>query len=142
MWGADWAWGVPMLLGAIAFHVCGLVALEAVLRWIESRRRKPRSISYFLVLMLFTANVLLLLHVLEVGAWAFVYLRIDAVDNLSTALLFSLNAMTSYGHDHVWLTNPWRLLGAIESMNGVMVFGLTTAFLFNAMHELRPVRRA
>ena len=38
------------------------------------------------------------------------------------------------------LSGEWRLLGAIESMNGVMIFGLTTAFLFNAMLELRPVR--
>jgi hypothetical protein len=38
------------------------------------------------------------------------------------------------------LSDDWRLLGAIESMNGVIIFGLTTAFLFNAMRELRPVR--
>jgi hypothetical protein len=141
MWGYDWAWGIPMLLGSLAFHVSGLVALEGVLRWFERRRKRPRSITYFLVLMLFTANTALLLHVLEVGAWAYVYLRVGAVDDLSTALLFSLNAMTSYGHDQVQLKDQWRLLGAIESMNGVMIFGLTTAFLFNAMTQLRPVRQ-
>lgn len=141
MWEIDWAWGIPMLLGSIAFHVTGLVGLEAVLRWFERHRKKPRTITYFLVLMLFIANTALLLHVLEVAAWAYLYMQISAVDGLHTAILFSLNAMTSYGHDQVQLKDQWRLLGAIESMNGVMIFGLTTAFLFNAMTQLRPVRQ-
>lgn len=141
MWEYDWAWGVPMLLGSLAFHVSGLVALEGVLRWFERRRKKPRSITYFLVLMLFTANTALLLHILEVGAWASMYMKLSAIDDLPTATLFSLNAMTSYGHDETHLKDQWRLLGAIESMNGVMIFGLTTAFLFNAMTQLRPVRQ-
>jgi hypothetical protein len=142
MWGSDWAWGIPMLLGLVAFHVSGLVGLEALLRWIERHRVKPRTVSYFLVLMLFVVNMALLLHIFEVGAWARLYQRLDAMDDFSTAMLFSLNAMTTYGHDEMRLENKWRLLGAIESMNGVMIFGLTTAFLFNAMRDLRPVRRA
>lgn len=142
MWEIDWVWGIPMLLGSIAFHVSGLVGLEGVLRWFEHRRKKPRSITYFLLLMLLTSNVALLLHVAEVGAWAYLYMQINAVEGLPTATLFSLNAMTSYGHDEVLLKHQWRLLGAIESMNGVMIFGLTTAFLFNAMTQLRPVRQA
>jgi len=142
MWGNDWALGIPMLLGLVAFHVCGLVGIEAILQWIERRRTKPRTIKYFLVLMLLTSNSILLLHIVEVGAWAYLLLRIDAVDDFPAAVLHSLNAMTTYGHDQVRLTSRWKLLGAIESMNGVMNFGLTTAFLFNAMRELRPVRRA
>jgi hypothetical protein len=142
MWGNDWALGIPMLLGLVAFHVCGLVGIEAILQWIERRRTKPRTIKYFLVLMLLTSNSILFLHILEVGAWAYLLLRIDAVDDFSAAVLHSLNAMTTYGHDQVRLTSQWKLLGAIESMNGVMNFGLTTAFLFNAMRELRPVRHA
>lgn len=139
VWGADWAWGIPMLLGLVAFHVCGLVGLEGLLRWFERRRTKPRSMSYFLVLMLITANIAMALHILEAGAWAYLYLKIGSLEDISTALLYSLNAITSYGHVEVHLANQWRLLGAIESMNGVMIFGLATAFLFNAMRELRPI---
>jgi len=57
-------------------------------------------------------------------------------------MLYSLNAITSYGHESTVLSRDWRLLGAIESMDGVMIFGLATAFLFNAMREFRPVRQA
>lgn len=96
----------------------------------------------FLVLMLLVANIALLLHVLETGAWAYLLMKLGSLDDFHSALLYSLNAITSYGHDGLRLENSWRLLGAIESVNGIMIFGLTTAFLFGAMRELRPSRDA
>ncbi len=140
-WGADWGFGVPMILASIAFHVSGLVGLEWLLIALERRRKRPRSILYFLFLMLLIANIVMIMHVLEAAAWAILYWRLGALPDFQTSSLYSLNALTSYGHEAVTLTNDWRLLGAIESMNGVMIFGLTTAFLFNAMRELRPVRQ-
>jgi hypothetical protein len=50
-------------------------------------------------------------------------------DNKS-AVLYSLGAMTTYGHATLFLEDRWALLGAIEALNGVLLFGLTTAFLF------------
>jgi len=131
-----------MLLGSVAFHVCGLVGLEGLLRWIERHRKKPRSMGYFLVLMLLVANAVLLLHVVEACGWAYLLMKLGSVDDFHRALLYSLNAITSYGHEQLRLESSWRLLGAIESMNGVMIFGLTTAFLFSALRELRPGRGA
>lgn len=141
LWGADWGYGIPMILVSLAFHVTGLVGLEWLLIAIEKRRKKPRSISYFLFLMLLISNVALLMHVIEATSWAVLYLRLAALPDFQTSLLYSLNALTSYGHEATVLSSDWRLLGAIESMNGVMIFGLTTAFLFNAMREFRPVRQ-
>lgn len=140
VWGADWGFGVPMILASIAFHVSGLVCLEWLLITIERRRQRPRTVAYFLVLMLIIANIVMLMHVLEALAWALLYLYLGALPNFQMSVLYSLNALTSYGHEAVALTEDWRLLGAIESMNGVIIFGLTTAFLFGAMRELQTVR--
>lgn len=139
-WGADWAWGIPMLLGAIAFHVSGLVALEHVLRFFDRRRVGPPSMGYFLAMMLLASNVVLLMHVIEAAAWALLYIKLGSLDGFAASMLYSLNAITSYGHDEFVLAGHWRLLGAIESVNGVMIFGLTTAFLFSVMRELRGTR--
>jgi hypothetical protein len=84
-----------MLLGTVAFHVCALVGLEGLLRWFERRRKMPRSMGYFLVLMLLVSNTVLLLHVLEAGAWAFLLMTLGSLDNFRIALLYSLNAITS-----------------------------------------------
>lgn len=142
LWGVDWGYGIPMIILSIGFHVSGLVGLEWLLITIERRRKNPRSIAYFLLLMLIVSNATLLMHVFEATAWAVLYWRLAALPDFQTAVLYSLNAMTSYGHETALLTSDWRLLGAIESMNGVMIFGLTTAFLFNAMREFRPVRQS
>lgn len=142
MWGVDWAWGVPMLLGAVAFQVAGLVGIEGLLRWSQARRVKPRSLMNFLWITLLVANAIMLLHVAEATAWAWLYLKLEAIDDFPSAMLFSFNAITSYGHNDSQLANKWKLLGAIEAMNGVMIFGLSTAFFISALTQIRNVRKA
>ena len=45
-------------------------------------------------------------------------------------MLYSLSAMTSYGHANLCLEEKWQLMGALEALNGMLLFGFTTAFLF------------
>ena len=56
-------------------------------------------------------------------------------------MLYSVSAMTSYGHADVYLEDRWQPLGAIEAVNGVILFGLTTAFLFAAIQQVWPLQR-
>ncbi|WP_245632471.1 hypothetical protein [Edaphobacter aggregans] len=51
-------------------------------------------------------------------------------------MLYSLNAITSYGHANLQLEDRWHLMGAMESLNGWLLFGLSTAFLFAMMQRL------
>jgi hypothetical protein len=137
MWGVDWIWGVPMLLGAGAFQVVGLVLIDMLLRRSQARRVKPRSLMNFLWVTLLVSNAILLLHIAEATAWAWLYVKLEAIDDFPSAILFSMNAITSYGHNDSQLADKWKLLGAIESMNGVMIFGLSTAFFFAALMQMR-----
>jgi hypothetical protein len=78
---------------------------------------------------------------LEAAAWAGLYLSLGALPGWRDAMLYSLGAITSYGHAPIFLEDRWRLLGAIEAVNGLILFGLTTAFLYAAIHEVWPLRR-
>ena len=49
--------------------------------------------------------------------------------------------MTTYGHADIYLAEYWRLMGALEAPNGMMLFGLTTAFLFFVLQDYRPACR-
>ena len=69
------------------------------------------------------------------------HIALGATPDPRTAMLYSLSAITSYGHSAIFLEERWKLLSAIEAMNGLMVFGLTTAFLFAAIELVRPDRR-
>ena len=51
-------------------------------------------------------------------------------------MLYSLNAMTSYGHINLQLEDHWHLLGAMEALNGWLLFGLSTAFLFAVIERV------
>jgi hypothetical protein len=51
-------------------------------------------------------------------------------------MLYSLNAMTSYGHENLSLEDHWHLLGALEALNGTLLFGLSTAFLFAVIQKV------
>ena len=55
-------------------------------------------------------------------------------------MLYSLSATTSYGHADVFLAKHWQLMGAIEALNGMMLFGLSRAFLFAVLREHWPTR--
>ena len=44
--------------------------------------------------------------------------------------------MTTYGHAPVFLANHWQLMGALEALNGIILFGLTTAFLFSRIQRV------
>jgi hypothetical protein len=76
------------------------------------------------------------LHGIELFCWACTYLFLGALPDLRSSMRYSLNAMTSYGHTNLALEDHWHLLGAMEALNGWLLFGLTTAFLFAVLEEV------
>ena len=87
------------------------------------------------------AAVLLMtaLHGIEGSAWAAAFLFLGAVPDAKAGMLYSLNAMTTYGHESVSLAPQWQMMGALEALNGMLLFGLTTAFLFAMIQEVWPL---
>ncbi len=138
-WFSDWMYGVPVLVGTIVLHVSGLILAGWVLAIMDGRRKPPRTIVYFIAAVSTLALIAVTLHGVEAHIWAVLYLWLGALPNYHAALLYSFDAVTSYGHAPILLRDGWQLLGAIEAMNGLILFGLTTAFLLGAIARLRPV---
>jgi hypothetical protein len=88
-----------------------------------------------------TTLLAILLHALEAGIWALSYRFLGALPDFKTSMLYSLNAITSYGHESLVLESHWQLMGAIEALNGWLLFGLTTAFLFGMIQKLWMLER-
>ena len=80
------------------------------------------------------------LHALEAGIWAGAYLRLGALPNGREAMLYSLSAITTYGHAELYLAPHWRLMGTLEALNGLLLFGLTTAFLYAHVQRVWPLQ--
>jgi len=131
VWSADWAWGLPLIALTVIIHVLCLGLMnqssDRVLRYMTERHH-PTVVS--VVVMGATTLLATALHGLEAALWAAAYWFLGAMPDVKTASLYSLNAITSYGHEGLFLEPHWRLMGAIEALNGWLLFGLTTAFLF------------
>jgi Ion channel len=95
-----------------------------------------------LKLLIQTAIVVLLLHILEVTVWASVFHllpRTPELGDFDDALYFSIVTFTTLGYGDIVLSQPWRLLGGIEAMVGIIHFGWSTALMFSIFQRLLRV---
>ncbi len=137
-WWADWASGLPLIVLTVLFHVSGLVVIsQRVVHGKIGRLIEHRHPRVAFVAMLGAATLLATcLHGLEAGIWALAYRMLGAIADFQSAMLYSLNAVTSYGHTDLALPSRWHLMGAMEALNGWLLFGLTTAFLFATIEKV------
>ena len=136
-WSGDWAWGLPLIVVTVLLHVIGLGLINQQAVRVSGdvvRRRHPKSL--FVVVMGSTTLLATCLHGIEAGIWAVAYRLLGALPDHKSAMLYSLSAITSYGHANLVLEKHWQLMGAIEALNGMLVFGLTTAFMFGIIDRV------
>ncbi len=139
-WSADWAWSLPLIAMNVVIHVSGLGLITEHFDRILDRRKSHRGIAgVFALIMTVTVTLVTILHGVEAAAWALAYRLLGALPNTRAAMLYSLSAMTSYGNSDSSLPNEWRLMGSLEALNGMLLFGLSTAFLFAMIQKSRPV---
>jgi hypothetical protein len=93
----------------------------------------------FSVRMSGTSLLCTILHGIEGAIWAAAYRFLNAIPDERSAMLYSISAMTSYGHENLFLKPRWQLMGALEALNGMLLFGLTTAFLFAMIQRVWPL---
>lgn len=142
-WGGDWAWGLPLILLTVVFHA---YCLSRIVEFVSDRLARQRPLGHLLhapiLIVGGTALSATILHGVEGAVWAVVYRLLGASPDFKSAVLYSLEAMTSYGHENLFLAPHWRMLGALEALSGWILFGLTTAFLFAVIQRAWPDTRA
>ena len=136
-WSADWAWGLPLIVLTVVIHVLCLGFInQRIVRtsgWILQHFRRDTA---FVVVMGIATMMATGLHGIEAFMWATAYRWLGALPDRKSAMLYSLSAITSYGHTSLDLESRWQLLGALEALNGWLLFGLTTAFLFSMIDKV------
>lgn len=127
----------------LVIHVTGIVLLGGAI--VRRREKIEQRINFLnaavLLMLLFLA--LILLHVIEAAIWAGFFLGGGLFPNFESALYFSLTTYSTAGYGDVLLPPKWRLLGTIEAISGVLLCGLSVAFLFavvNALFQFQGMR--
>jgi hypothetical protein len=135
-WSSDWLWSLPLSAITVVVHVFGLNLIRGRFHsFIESTTYRTLSVISLSVMAGITLCVTVL-HGLEAYIWAMAFRWLGALPNQKTAVLFSLNAMTTFGHSGYNLEGQWHLMGALEALNGWILFGLSTAFLYGVNQRI------
>jgi hypothetical protein len=139
-WDIDWAVSLPLILLIVVIHVLGLGTINGRIaaRAGTGVYRPQLTVSFVVVLAAATLMVTPLLA-LEGGIWAAAYRVVGALPDDRSAMLYSLGAITGYGHAAIFLDPHWQMMGALEAVNGVILFGLTTAFLLTMIQQIWPL---
>ena len=135
---------IHLQLGIAAAVICaktfvhGVFVAAAAAMFRATIARAEGAVRFFrdsLTLMLL-GMWLMFAHALEMGIWAWTYLHFDMFDHWETALYFSGASFTTLGFGDVLLSDEWRLLSGATAANGLLLFGLSAAFLFDAAGQL------
>jgi hypothetical protein len=134
----NWTWGLSLIALTIAIHATGVILMVSVLHRFRIRL-KSRSLGLRYLIAIVVAVIaamglaLALLHGLEAALWAAAYLWLGALDKPGAAILYSIDSMATRGATGVTLQPHWQMMGALEAADGMLLFGISTAFIFTVM---------
>jgi len=98
-------------------------------------RHTSRPRLHLMTLMVVTALVLIIAHTAEIIIWSLAYAAVDAAPAGSDLLDFAFVNYTTLGYGDVTPLKEWRLVGPITAMNGILMFGWSTAVLFEVLRK-------
>ncbi len=118
----------------IAIHA---LVMTAVVRASQATAMKAASRPNLLLIavMVATVSVLMAAHVCEVIVWSLAYGLVDAAPAGTDHLYFAFVNYTTLGYGDVVPVERWRLLGPMTAMNGVLLFGWSTAVIFEVLRK-------
>jgi hypothetical protein len=116
----------------IAIHAFVMTIVVYVVQR-ASANNKIGSSVYLIMVMIPTVLVLMTTHTVEVSVWAFAYFIVNAAPEGADRLYFAFVNYTTLGYGDIVPVSRWRLLGPMTAMNGVLLFGWSTAVIFEVL---------
>ena len=128
----------------VIIHAGGIaIFAQFLIRRFPAENLTTASIQAFVLILVFA--MVISLHLVETAIWAMFYFGNNLFQEYETALYFSLGTYSTIGYGDVVLPERWRLLGGIEGISGVLLCGLSGAFIFavvNAIFQTRTQQSA
>ena len=121
----------------VIIHFAGLLGLMWVLRARGHRFRAHESAIGQGAAIVFVVLGLVAILTIEIWLYGMVYLSLGALPDFESALYFSTTSFTTIGYGDIVLEKNWRLFGAVEGANGLLLFGWSTAFLIAVTARMR-----
>jgi hypothetical protein len=128
--------GLGLLLGSVLLYSMAMALfVRFVVMLIRSGYTEFGFWKNVLVMMLLTL-LTAVAHLLPITLWAVVLLLCGETANLEEAIYFSAQSYTAVGYGDIAISRQWRILGPLEAVNGLLLFGLSTGLLFAVLSRL------
>ncbi|NML08029.1 potassium channel family protein [Sphingomonas sp. G-3-2-10] len=121
----------------VVSHLLGLALLMRLVRDHHRRMSSHSSLVRDGLGVAGAAGGLFALHAAEIWLYAAVYALSGALGSFEEALYFSTSTYTTIGYGDVVLPRGWRVFGAIEGANGIILLGWSTAFFVSVVGRIR-----
>jgi hypothetical protein len=127
---------VGAVVGGINIMIHALVTVGAIgIARSAALRHTGRPKLQLMAVMVATATVLMAAHTLEALVWALAYFVLGAAPTGSDLLYFAFVNYTTLGYGDITPVEAWRLTGPMTAMNGILMFGWSTAVLFEVLRK-------
>ena len=123
----------------IAIHALVMTAVVRAAQTLAAKRIS-RSSLFLSGVMIATVSILMAAHTSEVIVWAIAYSIVDVVPTGTDLVYFAFVNYTTLGYGDVLPREKWQLLGPITAMNGVLLFGWSTAVIFEVLRRAMALR--
>jgi hypothetical protein len=118
----------------ITIHALIMTVVVRVARATGAKKRSHPSLRLITV-MISTVSVLMAAHILEVFVWSLAYSIVGAAPAGANLVYFAFVNFATLGYGDVTPVEGWRLLGPFTAMNGALLFGWSTAVIFEVLHK-------
>ena len=131
--------GLIPSLANIAVHAI----VMALVSWTAHRTSLATSAAHgpirIAATMMAAVAVLMLAHIIEIALWAATYMVLAVAPDQTDAFYLAFVNYTTLGYGDVLPTRRWRLLGPMAAMNGVLLFGWSTAVIYDLLRTVTQV---
>jgi len=124
--------GSVISLGNIAVHALMMILILRV-RTVVYASAPSRPTLRLVGIMIAAVSMLMAAHLVEIGVWSIAYASVDASAQGTDDFYFAFVNYTTLGYGDIVPTARWRLLGPMTAMNGVLLFGWSTAVIFQIL---------
>ena len=135
---------VVMLIAAVlvaitvAIHAAGLSVVLSHL--LKSHAVPPTQFWPIASLLVRVTWLLILFHVAEISVWALFYVWQGCLPDAESAFYFSGVTYTTIGYGDLVLPKPWRMLGPVEGITGILMCGLSAGLFFATVSRIYSPR--
>ena len=123
-----------LVAATVVLHTGGLVALLMSLK--RKHAHAPTRFWPMTLLLIEVTWILILIHAAEIGVWALFFVWAGCLPDAESAFYFSGVTYATVGYGDVVLPQPWRILGPIEGLTGILMCGLSTGLYIVVISRL------